>query len=80
MNGVTVLLTGKKEASQSFEGELFVYFGALFESSLTWVSILRMWDVSWVLFSRKLGRNFRHRLRVAFACRGKVEGQAQRAV
>lgn len=30
MNGVTVLLTGKKEASQSFEGELFVYFGALF--------------------------------------------------
>lgn len=73
------LLGRKKPASRLRESCLSI-LGLYFESSLTWVSILRMWDVSWVLFSRKLGRNFRHRLRVAFACRGKVEGQAQRAV
>lgn len=31
------------------------------------------------MFSRKLGRNFRHRLRVAFACRGRVEGLTVKA-
>lgn len=71
------LLGRKKPASRLRESCLSI-LGLYFESSLTWVSILRMWDVSWVLFSRKLGRNFRHRLRVAFACRGKVEGQAKK--
>lgn len=72
------LLERKKPASCLRESCLSI-LGLYFESSLTWVVILRMWDVSWVLFSRKLGRNFRHRIRVAFACRGKVEGQAQKS-
>lgn len=55
MNAVTVLLTGKKEASQLFEEELwgflcfllcffcFVFFPWLyFESPLKWAVLLRM--------------------------------------
>lgn len=71
-------LLERKKPARCLRESRFVYLGALFWEFLTWVVILRMWDVSWVLFSRKLGRNLRHRIRVAFAWRGKVEGQAQK--
>lgn len=49
MNGITVLLTGKEEASPLFEGELLIFFSPQknnsVESSPKWTLISRMLNV-----------------------------------